>query len=68
MGAHRLAIVVTANELPEEPVPGPRHNAHELPAAERVENFAEAVVGISAEEALEEAARCLRCDIRDHHH
>ncbi len=57
-----------SNELPEEPVPGPRHNAHELPAAERVENFAEAVVGISAEEALEEAARCLRCDIRDHHH
>jgi NADPH-dependent glutamate synthase beta subunit-like oxidoreductase len=56
------------NEIPEEPVPGARHYAHELPAAERVENFAEAVVGISAEEALEEAARCLRCDIRDHHH
>ena len=56
------------SEIPEEPVPSARHYAHELPAAERVENFAEAVVGISAEEALEEAARCLRCDIRDHHH
>jgi NADPH-dependent glutamate synthase beta subunit-like oxidoreductase len=39
----------------------------ELPAAERVESFAESVVGLEPEEAWEEAARCLRCDIKDHH-
>jgi NADH-quinone oxidoreductase subunit F len=56
------------NEILDEPVPGPRHYAHDVPAADRVETFAEAVVGISPEEALDEAVRCLRCDIRDHHH
>jgi NADPH-dependent glutamate synthase beta subunit-like oxidoreductase len=32
-----------------------------------VQNFEEAVAGFSAEDALEESQRCLRCDIRDHH-
>jgi NADH-quinone oxidoreductase subunit F len=45
----------------------PRHHTTELPAAERAESFVEAVVGFPAEEAQDEAARCLRCDIRDHH-
>jgi NADH-quinone oxidoreductase subunit F len=53
------------NEVPET-APGTRHKAKELPAAERVEGFSEAVVGISPEEALEEAARCLRCDLHEH--
>jgi len=56
-----------SNELPDEPVPGSRHHGQELPAADRVDSFEEVVVGISAEEALDEAARCLRCDIREHH-
>jgi NADH-quinone oxidoreductase subunit F len=55
------------SEVPEQPAAAPRHKPREVPAAERVENFAEAVIGLSAEEALEEAARCLRCDVHEHH-
>ncbi|MCX6634724.1 MAG: hypothetical protein NT090_06530 [Acidobacteria bacterium] len=36
----------------------------EVPAAVRVNNFEEAVCGLSPEEALAEAGRCLRCDIK----
>ena len=39
----------------------------EVPAGERVESFAEAMLGLSAEDIADEAARCLRCDIKDHH-
>jgi NADH-quinone oxidoreductase subunit F len=56
-----------SNVPPEQPVETPRHTLGELPAAERAESFVEAMIGLPAEEALEEAARCLRCDIRDHH-
>ncbi len=56
-----------SHELPDEAVPGPSHHGHELPAAERMNGFVEVVVGIQAEEALEEATRCLRCDIHEHH-
>jgi NADH-quinone oxidoreductase subunit F len=42
-----------------------RHYAHPLPAKERVKSFQEAVLPLTAEEALEEASRCLRCDIRE---
>jgi NADH-quinone oxidoreductase subunit F len=52
---------------PEQASTQGRHKVKDVPAAERVETFAEAVVGLTAEEASEEAARCLRCDIRDHH-
>ncbi len=50
------------NEVPET-APGTRRKAKESPVADRVETFAEAVVGLSPEEALEEASRCLRCDL-----
>ena len=43
----------------------PRHHPHPLPAKERVKDFREAVLALTAEEALEEASRCLRCDIRE---
>ncbi len=56
------------HELPDEAVPGHRHHGHELPAAERMHGFVEVVVGITAEEALQETARCLRCDVREHNH
>jgi NADH-quinone oxidoreductase subunit F len=36
----------------------------QVPAAERVRNFEEVTVGLTPGEALEEADRCLRCDIR----
>ena len=58
---------VYGNEPPEEPSQTPRHKTGELPAADRAESFAEATVGLSAEDAFEEAGRCLRCDIKDHH-
>jgi len=53
--------------IPEQPSQSRRHHVKDVPAAERVETFAEAVIGLAAEEALAEAERCLRCDIRDHH-
>ena len=52
---------------PQQPSESQRHTPGELPARERVESFVEAMVGISPGEALDEAGRCLRCDIRDHH-
>ena len=56
-----------SNVAPAEPSGSPRHHVVELPAAERAETFSESVVGLEPEEAWEEAARCLRCDIKDHH-
>ena len=52
---------------PEHPSESLRHTVGELPAMERVETFGEAMIGLSAEEALDEASRCLRCDIKEHH-
>ena len=52
---------------PQQPSESQRHTPGELPARERVESFVEAMVGISPADALDEAGRCLRCDIRDHH-
>ncbi len=56
-----------SNRAPAEPSPSPRHILEELPAAERVESFEECMVGLSPGDALDEAMRCLRCDIKDHH-
>jgi NADH-quinone oxidoreductase subunit F len=42
-----------------------RHHTHPLPAKERVKSFQEAELPLTCEEALEEASRCLRCDIRE---
>jgi NADH-quinone oxidoreductase subunit F len=58
---------VYSNAPPEAPSESRRHETSELPAAERVESFVEAMVGLSADDALDEAGRCLRCDIKDHH-
>jgi NADH-quinone oxidoreductase subunit F len=52
---------------PEHVSEAGRHTITELPASERAQTFSEAVVGLSAEDALDEACRCLRCDVRDHH-
>jgi NADH-quinone oxidoreductase subunit F len=43
----------------------PRHHPHPVPAGQRVKGFEEAVLPLTAEEATEEADRCLRCDIRE---
>jgi len=45
-----------------------RHELTELPARERVLNFDEAMQGLTAQQALDEAGRCLRCDIRENQH
>ena len=42
----------------------PRQIPGSVPARERVQNFEEVSLGLTAVEALEEATRCLRCDIR----
>jgi NADPH-dependent glutamate synthase beta subunit-like oxidoreductase len=45
-----------------------RHELAEMPASERVLNFNEAMVGLTGPQALDEAGRCLRCDIRENQH
>jgi NADH-quinone oxidoreductase subunit F len=55
----------TYDHRPPDPDPCRRHRGHDLPAAERRRTFAEAATGLLPEEAAREAARCLRCDIRD---
>ena len=52
---------------PEEPTECARHTLDELPPRDRVESFAEVMIGLSPEDAAAEAQRCLRCDIKDHH-
>ncbi|MGD0776082.1 MAG: FAD-dependent oxidoreductase [Candidatus Solibacter sp.] len=71
MGTYRWDKIdpgfVYSNAPPGEPSPSQRHSLEELPARERVESFVESMISLSAEETLDEASRCLRCDIKDHH-
>ncbi|MGO8819308.1 MAG: NADH-ubiquinone oxidoreductase-F iron-sulfur binding region domain-containing protein, partial [Terriglobia bacterium] len=46
---------------PEHVSESPRHHPHPLPAKQRVKDFQESVLALTAEEAVEEASRCLRC-------
>jgi NADH-quinone oxidoreductase subunit F len=50
---------------PEHVSESPRHHPHPLPPKQRVKDFQESVLSLTAEEAVEEASRCLRCDIRE---
>lgn len=61
------ARVPYARKLPEQTSESPRHTLSELPPAERAQSFAEAMSGLTPCESREEANRCLRCDIKDHH-
>jgi NADH-quinone oxidoreductase subunit F len=49
---------------PEHTSESRRHHVAEIAAEHRVRNFDEAVVGLCAGDAADEADRCLRCDIR----
>jgi NADPH-dependent glutamate synthase beta subunit-like oxidoreductase len=49
---------------PDPPSELPRHTPAELPAAERVGSYTEVTLGLTPGDALAEAHRCLRCDIR----
>ncbi len=61
------ASIEYSQKAPDQPTESRRRAISERPALERVQSFVEATIGFSADEALEEAQRCLRCDIKDHH-
>jgi NADH-quinone oxidoreductase subunit F len=50
--------------VPQQPVESGRHKIREMRATDRARNFKEATLGLSTDEATEECARCLRCDVR----
>jgi NADH-quinone oxidoreductase subunit F len=53
-----------SRHAPGEPSLSRRHTASSLPAQARARTEEEVVGGLSAQEALEECQRCLRCDLR----
>jgi NADH-quinone oxidoreductase subunit F len=50
--------------VPENPSESRRHSGHELVASSRVKSEEEVVTGLSGSEAVDEACRCLRCDVK----
>jgi NADH-quinone oxidoreductase subunit F len=52
------------DEIIPEPEGGKKIDPKKLPAKERISSFQEVLAGYSGEEALQEAARCLRCDVK----
>jgi NADH-quinone oxidoreductase subunit F len=68
MGTHRWNQLFPEFEYdqtpPEQPGESRRHGGHHVPAAVRVRSFDEVVTDLTAEEAHDEACRCLRCDIK----
>ena len=53
-----------SRQAPGEPSLSRRHTAPSLPAQARARNEEEVVAALTAQEALEECQRCLRCDLR----
>ena len=49
---------------PDPPSAFGRHVSGEMPAAERVQSYAEVSLGLTVLAARDESSRCLRCDIR----
>ena len=49
---------------PDPPGAFGRHVSGEMPAAERVQSYAEVSLGLTVLAARDESSRCLRCDIR----
>jgi NADH-quinone oxidoreductase subunit F len=68
MGVRRWSKLFPEFEYDQEPPLQPsesrRHHPRHLPAHERVKGVEEVVVGLTQEEACEEASRCLRCDVK----
>jgi NADH-quinone oxidoreductase subunit F len=68
MGKERFASLIPdfdyQMEPPETPSEYGRHVPGEMPAAQRVQSYAEVSLGLTALAAMEETTRCLRCDIR----
>ncbi len=53
-----------SRQVPGEPSLSRRHEGVAIPVALRVHSQQETVAGLSANDALEESRRCLRCDLR----
>jgi NADH-quinone oxidoreductase subunit F len=70
-GRDRFAELLGAFDIqqvvPAEPEGGARHASPELAVIQRRTSFTEAMLGLSAEDAVAESSRCLRCDVRDVH-
>jgi NADH-quinone oxidoreductase subunit F len=49
---------------PDEPSPNRRHHGHPLSPGARSRSQEEVVAGLTQDEALDEACRCLRCDVK----
>lgn len=52
------------NEVVAEPGVAPKVEPRKLPVKERIASFHEVLGGYSGEQALQEAVRCLRCDVK----
>ena len=69
MGEDRLDQVLKTftygNTVPLEPEGGARNDASRLDPKTRRNDFAEVMLGYSADEALQESRRCLRCDVKE---
>jgi NADH-quinone oxidoreductase subunit F len=55
-----------SQEAPQEPSESRRHEAHMIAPKLRMRSDDEVVTGFTPEETLEEACRCLRCDVKTH--
>ena len=68
MGADRSIALVKnfayANVASADPVGGRKHRSRRLAVDDRRNNFHEIAAGYSGEQALAEAERCLRCDVK----
>jgi len=68
MGDHRWNRLFPEFEYeqtpPEQPDTSRRHTGHHIPVSGRARNFEEVVLGLTAQETMEEACRCLRCDVK----
>jgi NADH-quinone oxidoreductase subunit F len=72
LGESRIHTITPALEYSqaasEEVTQARRHTSSTLAVAARDRSFAEVVTGLTQEEAVIEARRCLRCDIRENGH
>ena len=50
---------------PEEPSASRRHSGEQLPPLARARSLDEVVCGLTHDDALDEACRCLRCDAKN---
>jgi NADH-quinone oxidoreductase subunit F len=68
MGAKRFHLLFGgfeySQEAPDTPSPSPRRHSAELSPLVRIRGEDEVVLGLTPDEANDEACRCLRCDVK----